>query len=166
MRTLKRLAWILGFGILLAAPAAAGAQTRHFTVPDSLHKLEAALPWGSQYLADAKYDRWWHEIAECERLPLPSVYATVRFFQINAIHFYDADRPTFVLFAGELRVQWAVAMSFLWTGEIWVGLPYINEEVVIKHEMVHFLMYWAGEPGGHPPARFETCGVTTEWNGP
>lgn len=167
-RRLRSLAWILSFGILLSVPAVSHAQSRKdFKIPEGANKVAEYLPWGGQYIPDEIYEKWWVEIAACEQLPLPPVHYLVRFYQINAIHFYDALRPSLGLdLFGNLVIRWAVGMSYPEDLEMYVALPSREVEIVLKHEMIHFLMFWAGEPGGHPPERFETCGVTTIYNEP
>jgi hypothetical protein len=142
---------------------------KHFAVPDTGSRISPMLPIVSEYLPNEDYDRWWHEIAECEGLSLPYFYSRVRFFQVNAVHFYDKDRPS--LFWGDdgiLYVNWAVGQSYILEGLIFVALPHRGEELVIKHEMLHFLLFWNGVPPAgdhHPMPFFGQCGMSITYGG-
>jgi len=166
---------ILAIALLFAAPAAARAQSaKQFKTPDSASKVSETLAWASEYLAPEIYEKWWREIAACEKLPLPLAHYQVRFYQVNAWRFYDLAHPMYGIdFFGKKVLMWAVGLSYGKDLEMYLALPHIYEEIILKHEMIHFLMYWAGEKPDktlsdpwHPPARFETCGVTTQYYGP
>src|SRR4051812_28200723 len=90
-----RLAFF-GSALFILAPPAARAQdsiriTHNFKVPDTSGRVSPMLPLVSEYLPNWDYERWWQEIADCEGLWLPPAHARIRFFQINAVHFYDRD---------------------------------------------------------------------------
>jgi hypothetical protein len=135
-----------------------------FAVPDTLARVSVMLPIVSEYLMTEEYDRWWHEIAECEGLWLPIDYMRVRYFQVNAVHFYDKDHPSlFRGIDGVTYVNWAVGTSYLAEGAMFIALPNREEPYVVKHEMLHFLLYWNGIPPGkdqHPAPYYTQCGMS------
>lgn len=159
--------------LLVGAPAS--AQVREFHVPHDAPKVSAVLPMISNYIAPAVYEQWWQEIAACEQLPLPVTHYRVRWYQINAGMFFDGLQPIYARDStGQIRhdeeghvfIMWAAAISYPGALEAFVSLPYMFEQTIIKHEMVHFLMAWAGEPGGHPKERFDgRCGLTITYAG-
>lgn len=143
----------------------------HFAVPDTLARVSIVLPMVSEYLPPADYDRWWHEIAACEGLSLPPRYVRVRFFQVNAVHFYNRDQPYVSRdpLTGKALKGWSIGQSYLTLGIVFFALPHKDEELVVKHELLHFLLYWAavpaGENGGHPKPYFQRCGMTSFYLG-
>lgn len=156
VRAILRLA-LLAAAIALLAPRSAHAQEHDLLVPEG--KLVNPM-YGemSSYLSDSTYDRWWHEVAECEGLELPSFYVIVKWVQVNYPYFQLAGEP---LPAGEA----ALGRSFLKEWQIYIAIPYRFDEAVIKHEMTHFLLYWARiARGGHPAKYFDGhCGFTATY---
>lgn len=158
---------LLGF---LAATAGAQDVPKDIRTDLGAPPVQPLLPLVSQYAAPVVYEQWWREIAACEQLPLPPEHFQVRFFAVNATRFVDLLRPQFGydIFVKRIVVMWALASSYLDDGSIFVAMPYKLERAAIAHEMLHHLMRWAGEPAGHPPARFERsdCGVSTVYRRP
>jgi hypothetical protein len=82
----------LGFTIIvpLAASQTLHAQTKeppgvpYFKIEGDADKVAPAFNWWFELNPQPEYDRWWHEIAACEKLPLPDTYKKVRWFAINA----------------------------------------------------------------------------------
>jgi hypothetical protein len=150
---------IMCIGFLIAIPLV--AQTReppampYFKLDGDADKLAPAFNWWFELNPPPVYDRWWHEVADCERLPLPPDYKKVRFFAVNAKYFAPANEP------GDTTDIATTAVGYNWQAgpEIWLVLPVRMLEWLVKHEMLHQLMKWAGEQAGHPPERFEKCGL-------
>lgn len=175
MRWLARFAarlWFV-FVLLPAIERELGAQAppiaHHFAVPDTSGRIAPYLPLVGEYLPLEEYDRWWHEIAQCEQLALPNDYVRIRFFQVNAAHFYDQDRPSLFWKDGTLWVSWAIGQSYLDEGVIFMALPYRREERVVKHEMLHFLLFWNRVPPGknlHPMPFYGVCGMSISYERP
>lgn len=157
-RAILRLAFLAG-AMALLAPRGAGSQMRTFRVRADVAMIDTAFPASSSYIPDKVYDRWWHEIAECEGLPLPPFYALVRWHQINASFFADSAGAAVEEKAGA-NISWFAAVSYLNTWQTFVALPYRYVEEVIKHEMLHWLLRWhAAITQGHPSPYFGRCGV-------
>lgn len=154
----------------LHAQQAVGMSIEHtIVVPDTLARVSPLLPLSSEYLPGDDYDRWWHEIADCEGLRLPSDYGRVRFFQVNAVHFYDRDHPSLFWRDGVLMVRWAIGQSFPWEAVIFVALPYRLDRLVVEHEMLHMLISWNGIPPGedlHPLPYYARCGMEVQYHAP
>jgi hypothetical protein len=108
----------------------------------------------TEFTPPAIYEKWWKEIAECEKIPQPGIMAkTVVWVQVNSHTFrIGLQRGSAFGFTDPERVT------------IYLALPSVLEEEVVKHEMVHMLDYWHGEDEGedyHPQDRFEVCGLHT-----
>lgn len=95
------------------------------------------------------YEGWWHEIADCESLPLPPQHSQVRFFALSAREFWPLVSP-----------GWAIGYAMTPRGEILLAFPYIADPTTVKHEMLHFLLYWNHETKEtHPIDRFGVDGI-------
>lgn len=166
-------------GALLAYLFAAGelpAQTirpltveHTIVVPDTNARISPMLPLTSEYYGGDEYDLWWHAIAACEGLWLPPDYVRVRFFQVNAAHFYDQDHPSLFWRDGVLMVHWAVAQTFPVEAAIFVALPFRHDWATVQHEMLHMLIHWNGIAPGrdlHPMPYFGRCGMSVVYDPP
>lgn len=160
-----RLAFLV-FALAIIGPAIAGAQLHTFRVPKALAMVDTTFPGSSSYIPDKVYDRWWHEIADCEGLTLPPLYSSVRWYQINALVFADSVTASADETAGK-PVSWLAAGSYLLELQIFVALPYRYTEEIIKHEMLHWLLFWNGiSMGGHPAPYYGRCGVRERYSPP
>lgn len=113
-------------------------------------KLDPSLPWMSEYRPPFIYQVWWREIADCEGLKIPpDSLKQVQYFQVNAPSFVPEDVP---------YVVYAVTYE---NGQTFVAEPYIWNESLVKHEFLHTLLRWAGDPlwYEHDPKRFMSCGL-------
>jgi hypothetical protein len=144
--------------LALAAQQKAPPGMPYVKIEGDADKAAPAFNWWFELNPPPQYDRWWHEIAACENLPLPADYKKVRWFAVNAKAFHPAKEPDDTTAA---ETPEAVGYLWHWTPEIWLALPLRNLEWMVKHEMLHVLMMWAGEEPGHPPERFEVCGLHT-----
>jgi hypothetical protein len=114
-----------------------------------------------EYHPPAEYEKWWMEIAQCENLPLPERHFFVQFFAVNGREFTVLNDPFTPPWAFS---GWAIGYADPWSDQIYIAFPYMREEVIVKHEMLHQLMKWAGERPGHPESRYGLkdigkCGV-------
>lgn len=160
VRSILQLALVL---LLLALflPELVQAQEHDIEVPDTA-VTNPRYPETSRYYIDAMYDRWWHEVASCEGLKLPSYYVLVRYVQINYPYFnLQGDRRAT---AGSVYLGY----SFVEEWQMFVAITRRFDEEVVKHEMVHFLLFWAGiAKGGHPAKYFGgRCGFGARYEGP
>jgi hypothetical protein len=104
-----------------------------------------------EYPSPPVYEQWWREIATCERLPLPPRHVLVRFFAVNGREFVILNDPFTSPWESP---RWAIGYADPWEDEIYLAFPYLLEEMIVKHEMLHQLMKWAGEEPGHPESRY------------
>lgn len=115
-------------------------------------KLDLTLPWVSEYRPPFIYQVWWAELAGCEGLPLPmDSVRKVQYFQVNGPDFIPDD---------EQSIDFAVTYD---VGQTFVAEPYIWNRALIKHEALHLLLMWAGDPKWfhHDPQFFDRCGVVS-----
>ena len=157
-RVLVEYAWLAGF-LILALPAFAkmGAQQGRAPVmpgaaTNNAVKLDPSLPWVSEYAPPFIYEIWWREIAKCEGLPFPVERARqVQYFQVNAPDFIPGDVDAIV---------YAVTYE---QGQTFVAYPYIWNKALVKHEFLHLLLMWAGDPKWyeHNPHFYDRCGVAS-----
>jgi hypothetical protein len=158
MRKLRDLAWFVGFCILILPTLVSklGAQQGPRPIvkqvaTDNPIRLDPSLPWLSEYSAPFIYQKWWAEIAQCEGLPLPAdSLRKVQYFQVNGPDFIPDDLDA---------VVFAVTYQ---NNQTYVSEPYIWNEALIKHEALHLLLKWAGDPTWymHDPIRFLSCGLS------
>lgn len=106
----------------------------------------------TEYSQPFIYSVWWGEIASCEGLPVPdsALQASVQFFSV----------PT-PYFASEF--QGMLAGTYDYEPAVYIGAPYVWEEGIVKHEMLHMLLHWEGFElkNFHPAELFERpdCGI-------
>lgn len=144
--------WVLIAVLLAVASVASGQRT-----PPS---AEIILRPGwklvlLEYPEPPEYERWWHEIADCEGLPLPPEHLNVRYFAVNGREFVIPD----IYYWVRGLANWAIGYSLPEKGEMYLAFPYLDEEYLFKHEAVHFLQFWAGEQAGHPVSRIGVDGI-------
>lgn len=156
-RAILRLA-LLAAAVALLAPRSAHAQGHDIDVPSNLLVNPLYAPT-STYYNDSTYDRWWHEVADCEGVELPSFYVIVRYVQINYPYF---DLPEDPSPPGSVTLGHAFAKEW----QMFVAITHRFDEVVVKHEMAHFLLYWAHiANGGHPARYFDGhCGFAATYD--
>ena len=118
---------------------------------DTLHVLA--------YKATATYEQWWEEIAKCEGLtfppfnPLQGIPAGPT---ANDWMYVAADVDAFMVDG----VGPFIGYTFVQHKQIWVLAKYASNASLVKHEMIHALMYHHGMRAGHPSRYFDKCGVT------
>jgi hypothetical protein len=143
--------------LLAVAPSFVGAQ-RPPTVTSVRHskpfKEVLSLDWVGLYDQLEPYARWWKETASCAGIPLQVARVdSVQFYYVNAVDFLPAptDKPN----------RMVGAVTYAATEQIYVSILHLRDEIVVKHEMIHQILYWWGEPTWDNDARmeFERCGL-------
>jgi hypothetical protein len=171
VRRRRRRRWVdqarailqLAFAVLLLSlflPELVRAQEHDIEVPDTA-VTNPQYAETSRYYIDATYDRWWHEVAACEGIELPDYYVLVRYIQINYAYFnLQGDERAA---AGSAYLGY----SFVDEWQMFVAISYRYDEEVVKHEMAHFLLFWARiAKGGHPARYFNgRCGFGDRYVG-
>jgi hypothetical protein len=92
------------------------------------------------------YEQWWKELAACEGLPLSYRRFGVQFFVLNVREY---------CYGG----GWIIGNAELQADQIYLAFPYMMDESLVKHEMLHLLMYWNGEQTSHAPRWYGEMGV-------
>jgi hypothetical protein len=123
---------------------------RHVNTVKSIESLD----WIGEYEALEPYHRWWKEVAACAGIPLPPAGPdSVRFFYINAPDFapIPTDKPDRMMSGVTYAAQQQIYMSVL----------DLRNEGLLKHEMLHQLLYWWGEIKWDDDTRLEfvRCGL-------
>lgn len=105
----------------------------------------------TEYSQPFIYSLWWSEIASCEGFPVPdsAEQATVQFFSVPSSYFA----------LGQMRGM--LAGTYAHEPSIYMGAPYVWDEGIVKHEMLHVILGWAGYEfqNFHPAEFFERCGI-------
>lgn len=102
------------------------------------------------YAQPVIYAVWWQEIAECEGLDLPPQLARlVKFYEVKAQNFIPV---------GE---QADLGATFPREMQIFLASPYVWNPKLVKHEMLHILLWVNGLNFGpyHPAEFFDVCGL-------
>lgn len=126
-------------------------------VPGSWTTVDLALPALGEYEQPPIYETWWKEIGECEHVTVPLELA-------KRVHFVFVNAPTMIVDMDPGVLGFANPQNLT----IYIALPFIYTETIIKHEMLHWLDYVNGIDEGkdyHPPSRFgvgkkAVCGIT------
>jgi hypothetical protein len=138
--------------MLVAAPLQAQWFSRNGAHPEKFQRMGAvdSLPAYWEYGQPKIYAQWWTEIAKCEDLPLPDSRKDVRFFEVNGKVFMPAG-----------FMFWLDGATYPASNEIYLTSLYVLDEAVVKHEMLHWLLWDAGFrlKSFHPIEMFETCGI-------
>jgi len=154
---LIRLAILAVLVWLASAKENVGAQTApamtSFRHKNSGKELPT-LNWVGSYGQPTQYARWWRETATCARIPLPeNRLDSVTFFYVNAKDFapLPTDKPN----------RMVAAVTYGSREQIYVSAFLIRDEVAIKHEMMHQVLFWWGEPNWDADTRpeFRRCGL-------
>lgn len=155
-RFFRETIWLFAYALIILAAVCtkvAKGQTQPVVGTfwtETTAPFDTRLPRFSEYRAPPIYKEWAREIAECEGLePLPdSVFARVQFFQVNAPFFRYEENGMVVL-----------AVTFYRTRQVFLGSPYIWNESLIKHEILHLVLEANGYHFGnfHPIEIFGRC---------
>jgi hypothetical protein len=136
----------------LASPQRPPALTsvRHANAVKEIQSLD----WVGLYEQLEPYARWWKETAACAGIPLPpSRPDSVQFYYVNAVDFVPmpTDKPD----------RMVAGVTYAAREQIFLSVLRLRNEVAVKHEMLHQILYWWGERDWHDDARaeFKRCGV-------
>lgn len=131
-------------------------------VPGSWTTVDLTLPAMSEYSQPFIYESWWREIGACEHVTVPMDLA-------KRVHFIFVNAPTMIVDMQPNILGFANPSSLT----IYIALPFIFTESIVKHEMLHWLDYVNGIDEGldfHPVSRFgigrsAVCGITRLYYG-
>lgn len=113
-----------------------------------------SLDWVGLYDQLEPYARWWKETATCARIPLHTARVdSVQFYYVNAADFLPSptDKPN----------RMVAAVTYAAREQMFLSVRHLRNEIVVKHEMMHQILYWWGEPDWDNDARieFKRCGL-------
>jgi hypothetical protein len=142
--------------LMVLAPAMTSAQrpSAMTSFRHAMIKEIQSLDWIGLYEQLAPYARWWKETADCAGIPLPeSRPDSVQFYYVNAIEFapIPTDKPN----------RMVVGVTYAYTEQIFLAVVHARNEKIVKHEMMHQILYWWREPDWDDDARaeFKRCGL-------
>ena len=152
---LRFLLWVAALVVVTASSGTAQrpAAMTSFRHAGSIKHIES-LDWIGLYDQLETYPRWWKETATCAGIPLPAARIdSVQFYFVNAVDF--APTPT------DKPDRMMVGVTYAASEQIFIAVRHIRVETTVKHEMMHQLLYWWGEPAWHDDAReeFSRCGL-------
>lgn len=148
-------AWLLALIVLL--PPSASAQrppvitsVRHANTVKEIPSLD----WVGLYDQLEPYARWWKETAACAGIPLPpSRPDSVQFYYVNAVDFapVPTDKPN----------RMVAGVTYAVSEQIVLSVIRLRNEIAVRHEMLHQILYWWGERDWDNDARneFMKCGL-------
>jgi len=102
----------------------------------------------------APYAEWWKETATCAGIPLPAARIdSVQFYYVNFVDFAPTptDKPNHMV----------IGVTYAASEQIFIAVRQARTERTVKHEMMHQILYWWGEPDWDDDAHaeFKRCGL-------
>jgi len=137
--------WLL-LGLLLWWPSPLVAQTPNVYIL-ALPSTETGTI--AYYSAPLIYKNWWNEVKKCANITdVPDNF-------LNRLTWVSVDSDGFMAMGHGPYMGY----TYAWDNEIWVLRRYMMDERLIKHEMLHYLL-WNTTPRieGHP-IEFITCNL-------
>lgn len=109
--------------------------------------LQLTTPYVERFDAPEKFYGWWDEITTCSALEVPSQ-------ALDSIQFWSVNDSSFIVEG----ITGYTAYAYVYDNEIFVTKERKDDAWTIKHEMLHFILYWKkeGYTGGHP-WQFKWC---------
>jgi len=88
-----------------------------------------------------QYYEWWQEVAQCSGYEVTEA-------ELDSIDFWHVNAPSFIA----KGIPGFTGYAYVKLNEIYVIRALKNDKEVIKHEMLHFILWWRkeGYEGGHP----------------
>lgn len=127
--------------LIVLVPLLASAQrppvvtsVRHSSTVKEIQSLD----WVGLYDQLEPYARWWKETAACAGIPLPpSRPDSVQFYYVNAVDFapVPTDKPN----------RLVAGVTYAANEQIFLSAIRLRNEIAVKHEMLHQILYWWGE---------------------
>jgi hypothetical protein len=143
--------------LIVLIPSSASAQrppvitsVRHANTVKEIPSLD----WVGLYDQLEPYARWWKETAACAGIPLPASRPdSVQFYYVNAVDF--APIPT------DKRDRMMAGATYGAKEQIFISILRVRDEIAVKHEMLHQILCWYGEPDWDDDAHaeFKRCGL-------
>ena len=104
-----------------------------------------------------QYDSWWKKTAACADVPEWVIRPdSVQFFFVNAVDFapVPTDKPDRMM----------KAVTYARSQQIFISILQVRNEQIVKHEMLHQILFWFNEPKWDDDSRieFRQCGVNLD----
>lgn len=95
------------------------------------------------------YQVWWNEVKQCGELQsIPDEYFShLRWHYVTADAFKAFDDGPFL------------GLTYPILDNIWIASPYLLSSPVIKHEMLHYLLWQSGRFSSSHPIEFFKCNL-------
>lgn len=106
-----------------------------------------------QYDPPAEYAAWWTEIQDCTGLHSARRVTDFAWIAVPA--------GAFVLTYQGKKTYPVIGWAAVEKGNVLVLAKYVHNERLVKHEMVHHLMWEHEQPVGHPAEYFDKCEVAS-----
>lgn len=154
---MKKIVQVLLFLLLLVVPL--HAQQQDSTPPDSVKRdtttqikymVNLTPPGFSEYIPPPFYDMLWQDAMRCTGLRIPRA-------QTKEVHWFYVVADAFTLW-DDHKTGFS-GYTFFAVDQIVLILNGIDDHRLIKHEMVHYLMWRNGERAGHPDNYFKKCNL-------
>jgi hypothetical protein len=111
---------------------------------------EGAVPW----TPSRWFEAWWAKNEACSGLT--GDLRRIRWF---VVHGYTFDDPS----GGERSANGQLAGLATQDGRVFLAGDWKNDPMVVRHEMLHQLLYQNGRGGGHPHVLFkQQCQLTVD----
>jgi hypothetical protein len=95
------------------------------------------------------YDKWWKEIMQCSGLTVPnSLTQNVEFFSV-------LGKYGFMIEGLDYSNGFFGGYTMAWKQQIYLAVDEVLDKKVVKHEMLHFLLYNYGNSENHPALYFK-----------
>jgi hypothetical protein len=154
--------WYVGL-LWLAVPFMCNAQAPVLFGNDSVgfvfdstmrKKVVPSMPWIFEVRPKPIVLEWWFAISSCEKLLPGDAFGRIKFFIVNQDSFgIDSDTDKYGAYYGyTLNLPDGTYAIFL-------AASIADSRKVSTHEMTHVLMAEHHEKPGHPPRRFQICGL-------
>jgi hypothetical protein len=113
-----------------------------------------SLDWVGLYDQLEPYVRWWKETAACAGIPLPpSRPDSVQFYYVNSVDFapIPTDKPG----------RMVAGVTYAASEQVFMSVLRLRNEIAVRHEMLHQILFWWGEKDWDDDARgeFVRCGL-------
>lgn len=141
--------WLL-LGLLLMFPSSLISQTSN-TIPNVYIIEFPSNETGEilQYNAPQIYRNWWNEVKSCSGI------SGVPDSSFNALKWVSVDSDGFMAMGSGPYIGY----TYAWDKEIWVLNRYKLNELLIKHELLHYLLWESGDRNGTHQIEFITCNL-------
>jgi hypothetical protein len=95
------------------------------------------------------YEKLWREAMVCTGLHITEQ-------QIKKVKWTFVTAESFSVAGSQMKF---IGYTFVWDSRIILVIDGIDDSRLIKHEMVHYLMWQNGEKADHPPKYYVKCNL-------